>query len=378
MLGNIKGYEIDNYFNKLSLYAIFFLLIVLFASVIFFVQNDKEDRLISLGDHVVENFRAGLDYEMVDLLSFSMALSEDGELKNSLISDDEVKGYKILSNISERFKKYTHLKSLRIQVLTPDFFIFARSWNEGFEGMPIWWFRDDLDTLNRNSEPKVGMETGRLLTFKATIPIRSGLKILGYLEVIKFVDEFAIKLRKRGIELFALMDEKYLEQAELMRDFPLLEGYVISNQNFNQQLLPKLVMIDWDAFLTKSYAYEDDILYLHEPMYNGKGKQIGIYVLAISDDALNKFEKENESVSFFTQFSDDDVKKVVNAWENSYGSFRTQYDKDLIALLPKLQKEDKAGLELEAKSILRSYSKEELIDMVLENKHKEKKIGEIK
>jgi hypothetical protein len=100
--------------------------------------------------------------------------------------------------------------------------------------------------------------------------------------------------------------------------------------------------------------------------------------LAISDDTLKKFEKEDESASFFTQFSDDDIEKVVNAWENPYGSFRNKYDKDLIALLPKLQKEDKTGLELEAKSILRTYSKEELIDIILSNKHKEKKIGVIR
>ena len=374
---NKKHTKSKNYFHTLSFYAIFIILILLFASVLFFVQNDKKERLVSLGDHVVENFRVGLDYEMVDLLSFSLALSEDGELKNALASDDESKGYKILSHISERFKKYTHLKSLRIQVLTPDFYIFARSWNEGFEGMPIWWFRDDLDKLNQNHEPKVGMETGRLLTFKATIPIQSGLKILGYLEVIKFIDEFSIKLRNRGVELFALMDEKYLEKAALMRDFPQVDKYVVSNQNFNQQLLPKIKKLDWESFLDKSYAYEENILYLHEPMYNGEGKQIGIYLLAISDDTLKKFEKEDESVSFFTQFSDDDIKKVVNAWENPYGSFRNKYDKDLIELLPKLQKEDKTGLELEAKSILRTYSKEELIDMVLSNKHKEKKTGVI-
>jgi hypothetical protein len=367
----------EHYFNKLSFYAIFIVLIILFASVIFFVQNDNEDRLTKLGDHVVKNFRVGLDYEKVDLLSFSMALSEDGELKNALIADDESKGYNILSNISKRFKKYTHLKSLRLQVLTPDFFIFARSWNEGFEGMPIWWFRDDLDELTRNSEPKVGMETGRLLTFKATIPIRSGYEILGYLEVIKLVDEFSIKLRDRGIELFALMDDKYLKQAELMRDFPRINNYVVANQNFNQQLLSKVKRLNWDVFLAKNYIYDENILYLHEPMYNGVGKQIGYYLLALSDDTLKKFEKKNESLSFFTQFSDEDIKKVVNAWGDPYGSFRNQYDKDLIALLPKLQKEDKASLELEAKSILRTYTKEELIDMVLSNKHKEKKIGEI-
>jgi len=376
-LENKNKFYTENYFNKIGLYLVFVILVTLVISLFFFLKNDKEERLINLGDHVIENFRTGLNYEKVDLLSFSMALSEDGELKNALNSDDEGKGYKILSNITQRFKKYTHLKSLRIQVFTPEFFIFARSWNEGFEGMPIWWFRDDLEELTRNNEPKVGMETGRLLTFKATIPIRSGYKILGYLEVIKLIDEFAIKLRNRGIELFALMDEAYMDKAELMRDFPLLYGYIISNQNFNKQLLSNIKKLEWETFTTKSYAYQDNILYLQEPMYNGKGKQIGIYLLAISDDALKKFEKENESISFFTQFSDEDIKKVVNAWENPYGSFKNQYDKDLIALLPKLEKKDKLGLELEAKSILRTYNKEELIDMILENKHKEQKIGEI-
>ena len=369
------GYEKEHYFNKFLLYAIFIILVLLFTSVVFFVKNDSEDKLINFGDEIVKNFRVGLDYEKVDLLSFSMALSEDGELKNALIDDDEGKGHKILSNISERFKKYTHLKSLRLQVLTPDFFIFARSWDEGFEGMPIWWFRNDLV---KNNEPKVGMETGRLLTFKATIPIRSSNKIIGYLEVIKLIDEFSIKLRNRGIELFSLMDEKYLKQAELMRDFPRINNYVVANQNFNQQLLYKVQKLDWHTFLAKNYIYKENMLYLHEPMYNGVGKQIGYYLLVIPDDALNKLKKKSDSLSFFTQFSDEDIKKVVNAWEHPYGSFRNSYDKDLISLLPKLKKEDKENLELEAKSILREYSKEELIDMVLFNRHKEKKVGEIK
>ena len=351
------------------------LLVVLFASVIFFVQNDKEDRLIRLGDHIIKNFQAGLDYEKVDLLSFSMALSEDGELKNALISEDESKGYQILSNISKRFKKYTHLKSLRIQVLTPDFFIFARSWNEGFEGMPIWWFRDDLDTLRENKEPKVGMETGRLLTFKATVPIYSGYKILGYLEVIKLVDTFSSKLAQRGIELFVLMDDSYLKQASLMRDFTQVDKYVIANQNFNKQLLERVKTLPWDTFLNKIYIYKEHMLYLATPMYNGAGKKIGVYLLVVAEDALSQFE--NKQASFFTQFSDEDIKQVVNAWEHPNGSFRSKNDKDLIALFPGLQKKDKRALEFQAKSVLRTYSKEELINIILSNTYKEKKIGVI-
>ena len=377
MSQQIEKKSFNHFYNKIALYVIFTLLMVLFASVIFFVQHDKEEKRMVLGDRIVENFRTGLDYEMVELLSFSMALSEDGQLKNALQDLDESKGYSILSHIAKRFKKYTHLKLLRLQVLTPDFFIFARSWNEGFEGMPIWWFRDDLDTFKKNSEPKVGMETGRLLTFKATVPIRSGEKILGYLEVIKFIDEFSVKLRKKGVELVALMDERYLDKAELMRDFPIVKGYVVANQNFNQQLLEKIKTLEWDHFLDKNYIYQDGILYLKEPMFNGVGRQIGIYLLAVAEDDLDFFKKESEKISFFAQFSDEDIQEVVNAWENPYGSFRNAHDKVLIELLPKLHKKDKVELEDQAKAILRTYSKEELIDIILMNDHKEKKIGVI-
>jgi hypothetical protein len=205
--------------------------------------------------------------------------------------------------------------------------------------------------------------------------MRSGDKVLGYLEVIKFIDEFTLKLRKKGIELFALMDEKYLEQAELMRDFPLFNGYVVSNQNYNEQYMDKIEMLDWKSLLLKNYWYEDDILYLYEPMMNGQGKKIGMYLLCIPEDALKKYEQEKQSVSFFTQFSDEDIENVVDAWKNPHDSFRNEYDKNIVGLLPKLNQEDKFELEVEAKRVLQKYDKDELIDIIIENKHNEKKSG---
>ena len=129
--------------------------------------------------------------------------------------------------------------------------------------------------------------------------------------------------------------------------------------------------------MSKSYTYEDGILYLNEPMYNGAGTQIGIYMLAVPEDALNFFKKDSEEISFFTQFSDEDIEKVVEAWENPYGSFRNSEDKNLIGLLPKLHKEDKIELEFKAKMMLRTYTKEDLINIILLNKYKEKKVGKI-
>ena len=367
----------QKYVSKVALYATFLILIILFVSLFFFIRQDKGERLVSVGDAIMSDFRAGMDYEMVDLLSLSLALSEDGELKNALSIEDEAKGYEILSKLTQRFKTYTHLKTLRIQILTPDFFIFARSWDEGYEGMPIWWFRDDLEALRRQTRPKVGMETGRLLTLKATIPMRSGEKLLGYLEVIKFIDEFTLTLRKKGVELFALMDEVHLDKAELMRNFPRIENYVVANQNYNYQYLEKIKTIPWQSLLSTHYLYQEQIVYLLEPMRNGRGEKIGLYLLCVPQSALKQYEKAYQNLSVFTQFSNKDIKNVVKTWQAPSDSFRTEYDKKTIGLLSKLNKEDKVELEVEVKSILKNYTKEELIDIILSNRHNEKKIGVI-
>ena len=134
-------------------------------------------------------------------------------------------------------------------------------------------------------------------------------------------------------------------------------------------------MLDWKKLEEKSYIYEKKRLYILEPMYNGIGEKIGVYLITLSKEALDEYEKSNHRRSFFTQFSDEDIEQVVANWKHPYGSFKSGYDKDLIALLPKLKQEDKMALESEAKEILQEYSKEELIDIILQNKYNEKKIG---
>jgi len=362
----------------LLLFIVSSLIVILFLIFLFIYRESRDDYIRILSDRIIDDFQSALSYEMADLLSFSLALSEDGNLKNALITDDEERAYHIVKETTQRFKKYTHLKSLRLQVLTPDFFIFARSWGMGFEGMPLLWFREDLDLKEYNKEPKVGMETGRMLTFKATIPIVSGKDILGYLDVIKLVDEFATKLRKNGIELFALMDTRYLKQATLMRDFPYLHDFIISNQNFNRQLMENIQEIDWSELTQKHYLYRDNRLYLLEPMYNGKGKEIGKYLLILPEESIEKYKRDNRSMSLFTHYSDDDIRRVVASWSRPNDGFRDHYDRELVTSLPNLKNDIKKELEEEARDMLNGYEKSELIDIILQNRHHQKKRGEIK
>ncbi len=364
--------------SKLYIFIVFAFLLALSLSAIFFAIETHKDNFQKLSRHVLDDFHKSLIDENTNLLSFSLALSENGALKNAMIDDDDQLGFEILSAITQRFKEYTDIKTLRLQVLDNDFFIFAQSWGQGFVGMPMKWFRDDLDKLKFDKKPKVGMETGRLLTFKATVPIQNGKKTLGYLEVIQFVDEFSDKLHQHGIELFVLMDTKYQEKASIMKEFPFLNKYIISNRNFNKKLKNTATTIDWSELNSLGYYYESDTLFILEPMLNGQQEEIGKYLLVLPKDSVESYRNEYQNISFITRLSDQDVYEVVKLWENPARSYRSVADKDLIQWLPKLFEQDKVDLTKKAKQILQKYSKDELIDIILENKHKEKKIGKIK
>ena len=267
--------------SKLYIATIFIVLIILSISIIFFARESQKDKLLDLQHHIIQDFRKFLVYENKNLLSFSLALSENGALKNAIIDDDSRKAYEILSQISQRFRKYTTIKTLRIQIFDKDFFIFAQSWGNSSIGMPIWWFRDDLEKFKYNKQPKVGIETGRILTLKATVPIQNGKKYIGYLEVIKFMDEFTKTLRQKGVELCVLMDNKYRKQASLMREYPFLDKYIIANRNFNTIIKTKAQNINWKELDKIGYIYQNNLLYILEPMYNAEKKIIGKYLIVL-------------------------------------------------------------------------------------------------
>jgi len=364
--------------SNLYFIIVFITLLALSASILFFAKESQKDKFQELRHYIIEDFRKFLIYENQDLLSFSLALSENGALKNTIMADDSQKTYQILRGISKRFKKYTTIKTLRIQIFDNDFFIFSQSWGNSSVGMPIWWFRNDLDRFKYDKRPKVGIETGRMLTFKATVPIQNGDEYIGYLEVIKFTDELTQKLRQRGIELFVLMDSKYSKQAPLMSEYPFLNRYIISNKNFNINLKKRAQNIDWKELHTLGYFYKNEILYLLEPMYNGKKEEIGKYLIILPKTTLNFYQKNYQDVSFFTRLQDEDVYNIVKLWENPYGNYKNIDDKNLIELLPRLHQKDRVLIMQRATKILEGYSKKNLINIILDSEHNKRKTGEIK
>ena len=356
----------------------FIILLLLLSSIWFFKNESKRDKLQELRRFTVANFEKELNRQKSDLLKFAVALSEKSSLKETLLSQNQKEAYQVLYNMAARYQKDTGIKKLRLQLITNNLEIFAQNWKDD-KGKELRDFRKDLIELTKHQKSKVGIETGRRLTFKATIPIKSDKDYIGYLEVIQFIDEFVEKLSHEGIELFVLMNKKHINKTSLMKNFPLLKNYVIANENYDHRLKKKAEAFSWNELEHLGHYEHHGRLFMLKDMLNGEQKVIGKYLMILRKNRFIAYKNAYQDISMVTRFSDKDIDNSIRESENSSGPYRNFSDREVIELFPNLyvQDEYRAFIRESAKATLQTYSKDELIDIILKNTHREAKRGVI-
>ncbi len=358
--------------------SLFTLLMVIILSAFIWVSTKVDkNKLDEASDNILSVFRHQMDTEEANALFLSVALSDNSALQNALMQEDEETGYRILIETLNKLKTYTFVKDIRTQVLTKDLDIFARSWDNSFAGMPLEGFRVDLQRIRKLRKPKVSIDPGRLLTIKATTPFKNGNKLIGYIEAIQTFDAITKRLRDRGIDLLVLMDDRFLDIATLMRENPTLGDYVVSNKNYNAFIL-KVLQTHSDKIAQKSHFFTKEYLHVVDVLRDSGGNKIGYYLLSVLRKNIAIYENKDKDISFFLRLSKDDLYDVVNTWEKQNGSYKSAYDKAFLNILDSINEEDRVAFEEEAKKILKSYTKEELINVILQHHYQREKKGQIK
>jgi len=357
----------------------FLLLLGLSIATIFYIFTLKleQNRHQKVARSVRALYERALQNEVARSLLVAMTLSQNLALRQALKEIDEEEGHRLLANTIGYLQKYAAIEGIRAQIIARDLTIFARSWDKEFAGMPLAGFRKDLSSF-KISHPKAGVETGRLLTIKATAPIKDGYKIIGYLEIISFFEPMAKRLKEEGMELFVLMDERFLDVATLMRENPMAGSYVVANRNYNAILLKRLGKLDLERLEREGHLYDGDYFYVAVPMRNTHGEGIGIYVLAMGAKKFRRLMELQENLSFFIQFDKGEFYDLINLWQRPEAVFNSVYDKSVLQFLAKVKDPQlRRSFEVEAREILRSYDKEALIDIILDKYRHQKKRGVI-
>jgi len=361
-----------------KIFFIFLVVVVLILLALFYNKAKiKEEKIY----HILDQLTLALDSELksheMDDLELALFLSKNEGLVNALENDDEDLGYKILSDITSTVQEHTS-RHIRAQIITSEYNIFARSWDDIYAGMPIGDYRTDLEYFKTHTTPRTSVEIGRRLGIKATVPVYKDKVFLGFMEVISFFKSTTEFFSSMGVDLYVLLDVKYTDTAVLMSENLSIANYVVSNRNYNYSHIQTLNAVDFKELKLNQVLYKDDKYIFYETMYDGSFTAIGAYVFVLPKRYLEYFRNPEDDISFLINVTRNTLYDVVKE-EKYEKNIYDQYSADsMVYLQDVIDKEDRELFLDEAYEKFDKYSKDELIQMMLDRKIVKKIDGKIK
>ena len=353
------------------------IIVIVFLLTLYYKNEVKEEKIY----HIMDQIRLTLDsqlksHEMNDL-KVALLLSKNEALVNALDNDDEDLGYKILHDTTKLIQKDTGVR-IRAQIITKELNIFARSWDDIYAGMPIGDYRLDLKYFDTHKNPRTSIEIGRRLGIKATVPVYKNGNFLGFVEVISFFKSMTDFFRSMGVDLYVLLDVKHTDTAVLMMENLTIDKYVLSNRNYNYAHLRTLNHIDFKELKLNGVVYADKKYIFYENMKDGSGKIIGAFVFVLPKRYLDYFRNPEDDISFLINVTRSGLYDVVKEEKYENNIYKDYNAKSMVYLQNVVDKEDRQLFLDEAYEKFDKYSKDELIQMMLNRKIVKKIDGKIK
>jgi len=362
--------------NKIIITFVVILSIILIST--FYVRKVlKEQKIDTIKDQLSITLENQLETHMMDDLKTGIFLSKNEALINALENDDEDLGYTLLSDILNTIELNTDIH-IRAQIVTKDLNIFTRSWDDIYAGMPIGDYRTDLEYFKTHKTPRSSIEIGRRLGLKSTVPIYKNGEFLGFVEVISFFKSITEFFSTLGVDLYVLLDFKHMDSAVLMTQNLSVCESVIANRNYNYSHIQTLQDVELKTLKLDGIKYKDNKYIFYENMYNGSSEVIGGYIFVLPERYLDYFRNPNDDISFLinvTRSSLYDVIKEDKYKKNIYDDFSAS---SLLDFENVIDKEDRQIFLDEAYSKFDKYSKDELIQIMLNRRIIKKVDGRIK
>ncbi|MDD5051789.1 MAG: cache domain-containing protein [Sulfuricurvum sp.] len=366
--------------NKKMIAAVFFVIMAILGIVLWQLEKKVTSQTLErLSDQLSLGLNNQLEKERSIALRYALILSQNTALSDALEQDDEDKGFKILSEGMESIKVHTD-SLIRAQIITSDFIIFARSWDNSYAGMPLEFQRPDLLYFQTHKNPRSAIEVGRKLGVKATVPVYNKNSMIGFIEVVSFFESTQEYFERLGIDLYILMDDRFYDTAVFMQENPSIgKKFILANTKYTQSDLNLLGGVNYKVLEQSRVVFSGGRYLFYEPMKNGEGETIGAFVFSLSPKQIETYaHSDEEDISFLIHLSRNELYDIMLKKSLKDGLFQSAYDKELLYLKDTVAPEDRELFVQEAHDRLNTYSKEELIGILLNYKVNKEIKGEIR
>ena len=213
-----------------------------------------------------------------DTSALTYVISSNQEVKEALLQNDNSK--LDFNNILSGLAKRGEFKDLWIQVIDNKGYSFYRSWTNKV-GDNISKARADIGKMIKKPKPMNQISTGKFdMTFKSIIPIYSGKKFIGMIEMISHFNSVASNLKKKSIEPLMIVDKSYTPKfIKPLSGLFIGENYVV-NKNASLELMKKIEKHGINKFLAiQNYMIFEDYIVTVYQTKNLNNKPMGYHLL---------------------------------------------------------------------------------------------------
>ncbi len=364
----------------------FAIIIAVSTAIVVLMFNLDEKREVNKKNIAYDNINKfllhTLSSEKMQSLSLALAMSKNRAIADAILERDADKGYRILHETTESFIKHLNRKYIYTQIFGKGLTVFARSWDPHASGNTMAAGREDLIDIVNTRRPKATIETTIPAGIKASAPIVYDGHIIGILEVTTLLDRVVSRLRDYQIETIPILLPDLVYRGDLISDNPTLQGYRIAVNNFSHTLAETLDRLDSDDFqelIHTDYLEKEGLFFAAYPIRNDYGKLLGYFVAIVSKENFENFSGKQQSLikSIFTMESTkEDIYHYVNSGNENV--FSRMSPEQILRFNRSIEEKDRILFDQAAKETLRKLSKEELIDLIVHNYHKNEKKGIIK
>ncbi len=353
------------------------ILIVLLMTIIYFYFQNKQAFINRVNSVLINLLDKQIEQEKSKAFSFALALSQNETLQTAIQHKDSAKGYEILRRYMKTLETFSGSK-VRTQIISKDFIIFARSWDNSDAGLNIKKYRPDLVEMLHTRAPHLSFEAARRLVLIASIPIIKDNELIGFVEVIQKFDSIENYFAHYEVDLLVLLDEAYENQAVLLDKSPRIGDTIVANEKANINHIAYLQHTDIKKLLAQGVMEGKKHFYFSKAILNTKGQNIGSFVLILSKKKLKLFSAfEEELDTFFTYARKDLYYATINR-DPSINIFNDLTSNTLLLLKECVHEEDRAALEDRLRRQLKGHTHEELISLLLDVNSNKISRGKIK
>ncbi len=367
-----------------KLFSILGLFVILFF-IILIINVNKENELRKQNqvyDNLGKILTNAINYEKLNTLSFSIALSEVRAIEDILLNDS-LSAYEMLSNATNSFKRHLNKQNTFTQIIAKNFTIYARSW-ENIPKNSIKLIRKDLIEIFKTKKPTVSIQLDMPPGIKALSAIIHNQQILAILETTTLFDSIVQSLRKAQIETIPLISKQIVPKEYIdHKNFHQIQNrYIAINKNTNKFFLKKLQQLtdeEFNLLLSNDFLEKDGLFFSSFKILDSKSTTQATFILAIKKDDFPNFIGKQQSIlrSIYTiGATKNDIYNYAK--QNEESIFNTITPQYIINYNHSIESKDRMDFTEVAREKLNQLSKKELIDLILHQYQQKAITGEIR